>query len=160
MAKKIMAAITVVMAGIQFIAVRRTNPTTTMEVDANDATRQILKRSCYNCHSNETVWPWYSHIAPISWLVVDDVTEAREHLNFSEWDKYNPKQQSHKIEEMIEEIKEGEMPLTLYLIMHPGAKMADEDVMVLTKWAESKGVFNVEGEEEQSENHDEDEDED
>ena len=85
--------------GIQFVPVNRMNPPVTGEIGAPEKVMAILHRSCYDCHSNKTVWPWYSYVAPISWLVADDVHEGRRHMNFSEWNTYNTKRRNHKIKE-------------------------------------------------------------
>lgn len=85
-------------------------------------TRALAVRACYDCHSNETHWPWYSNIAPLSWLVQDHVDEGREHLNFSEWDR----PQKHA-EEAAEEVEEGEMPLFGYVLLHSSAKLTDTE---------------------------------
>ena len=83
-------------------------------------TRELAVRACFDCHSNEVRWPWYSHVAPASWLVQHDVDEAREHLNFSEWDR--PQKAA---DEAAEEVEEGEMPLWYYLPAHPEAVLSD-----------------------------------
>lgn len=95
------------------------NPPTTGEPDwDSEHTRRLAMQSCGDCHSNETDWPWYSHVAPVSWLVQHDVDEARQHLNFSEFDR--PQRDAH---EAVEEIEEGEMPLRKYLWLHPEARL-------------------------------------
>ena len=83
-------------------------------------TRELAARACFDCHSNEVRWPWYSHVAPASWLVQHDVDEAREHLNFSEWDR--PQKEA---DDAAEEVEEGEMPLWYYLPAHPEAALSD-----------------------------------
>ena len=83
-------------------------------------TRALAERACFDCHSNETVWPWYSNVAPISWLVQHDTEEGREELNFSEW---GTRGEGEEGREMVEEIREGEMPPQIYLITHPEAKL-------------------------------------
>jgi len=85
-------------------------------------TRALAKRACFNCHSNETVWPWYSQVAPISWLTMRDVTKGRSHLNFSEWNKPHP-----LADQIIEQIESGRMPLWFYLPMHPEAKLTPKE---------------------------------
>jgi hypothetical protein len=88
----------------------------------------ILRRACFDCHSNETVWPWYAYVAPVSWLVASDVEEGREELNFSQWDAYNADRQAHKIKECGEEVAEGEMPLWFYVPAHPEARLSQADI--------------------------------
>lgn len=120
---------------LQLIPVDRTNPPVEQDLAASPAIKSILKRACYDCHSNETVWPWYSRVAPISWLVAWDVREGREELNFSTWNRYKPKQRAKKIKETWEEVEEGEMPPWFYLPLHPEARVSDRDRQVLRDWA-------------------------
>jgi cytochrome c551/c552 len=94
-------------------------------------TASLIHRACFDCHSNQTVWPWYSHVAPVSWLVQRDVNEGREHLNFTEWDK----PQRHA-EHVAEEVKEGDMPPWFYLPMHPAARLTDAEKQELIEGAE------------------------
>jgi cytochrome c551/c552 len=85
-------------------------------------TRDLAKRACFGCHSNETIWPWYSNIAPISWLVYKDVAEGRQRMNFSDWNN------SHRaVDEIISEISEGGMPPSQYLPLHPTAKLSSAE---------------------------------
>ncbi len=98
---------------------------------------QVLRTSCYDCHSNEVEWPWYSNVAPASWLVVYDVNEAREHMNFSEWQSYSAEDQAEDIEEIWEEIEEGEMPLWYYLIAHSEAELSENDKETIKNWVHS-----------------------
>ncbi len=81
-------------------------------------TRELARRACFDCHSNETVWPWYSNIAPVSWLIRRDVEEGRSELNFSEWHRYQ------EADEVVEVIREGEMPPLSYVILHPRARLS------------------------------------
>ena len=119
----------------QFVPVERSNPPVEAEVPAPANVRAVLHRACYDCHSNETRWPWYSHVAPVSWLVAHDVHEARKHLNFSTWNQYNPKRQTRKLNEVWEEVDEGEMPLSYYLAVHRDAALSDADRALLREWA-------------------------
>ncbi len=98
MLKKILIAIGVILIGIQFIPVERSNPPVTQEIDAPSNVLSILKTSCYDCHSNETEWPWYSKVAPVSFLVSADVRNGRKRVNFSEWDKYDEEKKEKKLE--------------------------------------------------------------
>lgn len=123
----------VLVAAIQAIPVERTNPQVASDFDGPLEVKKILQRSCYDCHSNETRWPWYSYVAPVSWLVVHDVNEGRAELNFSDWDRYS--RDSEKIEEISEETGEGEMPLPIYLIMHADARLSAGDRATLQNWS-------------------------
>jgi hypothetical protein len=96
----------------------------------------LLKKSCYDCHSNESVYPWYSHIAPSSWLVAKDIREGREELNFSEWDNYDMMKKLGLLDDISIAVGEGEMPLGIYLLMHPSAKIDDDQRELIIAWAE------------------------
>ena len=98
---------------------RGNDPPVTAEPEWNSPqTRALAKRACFDCHSNETVWPWYSYMAPVSWLVYNDTMEGRSRLNFSEWNR-----PQREVNEIIEIIQEGEMPPAIYLPMHPSAQL-------------------------------------
>lgn len=99
--------------------------------------QEILKTSCNDCHSNFTVYPWYSEIAPISWYLAQHVNEGKEHLNFSEWTVYNKNQQEHILKDLEEVLETKEMPLKSYLIIHEEAKMTAEQYTVLMNWVKS-----------------------
>jgi mono/diheme cytochrome c family protein len=88
-------------------------------------TRELAVRACYDCHSNETEWPWYSNVAPISWLVQRDVDEGREELDFSEWNL------SQEGDESAETVREGSMPPSQYLLTHPEARLTDAELAAL-----------------------------
>jgi hypothetical protein len=106
---------------------RHTNPAGRVEPrwDA-PATRTLAVRACFDCHSNETVWPWYSHVAPISWLAQRDVDEGRRKLNFSEWDR--PQKEAH---ESAKTVRKGEMPPWFYVPVHPDARMTPAETQAL-----------------------------
>jgi hypothetical protein len=137
--KKVLRAVVVVLVvaivAIQLVPVTRSNPPVTEEIGAPESVRAVLRESCYDCHSNETHWPWYSYVAPVSWLVAYDVEHGREHMNLSEWDRYAPEERAHKIEEIWEEVEHGAMPLPKYLRLHPGATLTDEDRRLLREWS-------------------------
>ncbi len=132
-------AIVILLAGSQFIRPGRTNPpinpASSFEAVATpDASfTAIVKRACYNCHSNETVWPWYSSVAPVSWLVVDDVNEGRAHLNFSEWGLLVPDVARGRLKDVCDEVQAGDMPLWQYRLIHPEAKLSAEEVKILCR---------------------------
>ena len=121
---------------IQFIPVNRENPqidnSLVLKVPPN--VEVILKNSCYDCHSNNTVWPIYSYVAPVSWLVSRDVKFGREDLNFSEWGLMTKNKQDHKKEEIIEEISRETMPMPIYLLTHPSASLSDNDKLIIKNW--------------------------
>ncbi len=131
----ILLSIIILIIVIQFIPVKKDNPPAFSDFEGPENIKAILKRSCYDCHSNLTRWPWYSQIAPISWLISDDVHEGREHLNFSKWDSYSSKKQANKIEEIWEHVEKGEMPIKAYLYLHSKARLSAADKEALKNWA-------------------------
>lgn len=133
--KKFIAFIVVVLIGIQFIPVERTNPPVQSDIDAPANVKAIFKKACYNCHSNETEWVWYTKVAPASFLAVKDVNDGRKHLNFSEWDLN--KELKHK-EEIWDEIREEQMPPWQYKIFHKEAKLSIEEKDLIRNWATKK----------------------
>jgi hypothetical protein len=96
----------------------------------------ILKTSCYDCHSNETRYPWYAYIAPVSWLVVRDVKNGRDDLNFSEWGSLKSRDKIKLLDEIAEEVEDGNMPMPIYTIIHGDASLDDVKKEMLVKWTE------------------------
>ncbi|PJZ85913.1 heme-binding domain-containing protein [Leptospira harrisiae] len=121
---------------LQLFPINRTNPSVTSEIQSGAEVKEILKRSCYDCHSNETVWPVYSYVFPASLLISHHVEEGREELNFSEFGKLAERKQNKKIYEIWEQVDEGEMPPKDYLLLHPNAKLSDKDKEILKQWSE------------------------
>lgn len=97
----------------------------------------ILKTSCYDCHSNQPTYPWYTNVAPLSWWIKHHINEGSHHLNFSEWGTYSKKRKDHKLEECTEMIEEGEMPMTSYTLIHSNAKLNDSQKTLLINWFKS-----------------------
>jgi mono/diheme cytochrome c family protein len=119
---------------IQFVSYghTHTNPPAGSEPSWNSPqTRELFRRACFDCHSNATVWPWYTNVAPVSWLVQRDVNGGRSHLNFTDWDR----PQKHA-KDVSEQVKEGEMPPWFYLPMHPAARLTDAEKRALIDGAE------------------------
>lgn len=101
---------------------------------ANVEVTNTLKIACYDCHSNQPTYPWYTNIAPFSWWVKHHTDEGSHHLNFSEWGTYSEKHRNHKLEECVEMIEEGEMPLESYTWMHKEAKLTDAQKLQLVEF--------------------------
>ena len=133
--RKVLFGLAAAVVAAQLVPISRTNPPVTGAIDAPRAVQALLDRSCIDCHSNETVWPWYSRIAPVSWLVARDVRKGREELNFSEWADYSERRRNGKYEDIAELVENGEMPLKIYLPLHPNARLSDADRRVLIDWA-------------------------
>ncbi len=120
---------------IQLAPVERTNPPVENEITVPDNVKTILRKACYDCHSNQTKWPWYSSIAPVSWLLVSDVTDGREELNFSTWNRYPAKKQLAKRKKVWEEVQDSEMPPLPYRLMHPEARLSSGEKEQLRTWS-------------------------
>jgi cytochrome c551/c552 len=134
----------VILIGIQFVRPAVTNPpvdesqTINAQMQMTPAVASILERSCRDCHSNKTVWPWYTKLAPVSWWLADHVNEGRQNLNVSEWGKLPKDRQDRKLRQMCDEIQDGAMPLSSYLPMHPAAKLSEQDKKALCDWTEKE----------------------
>lgn len=122
----------------QLLPVERANPPVESEVPATPEARALLVRACFDCHSNQVVWPWYSRVAPVSWLVAKDVREGRDELNFSTWTRYDANKQRKLLKESLKEVDEGEMPLFAYLLAHPDARLAAADRDLLERWVDER----------------------
>ena len=131
---------------IQFVRPARTNPPVdparrvhaAVEVPAEVSA--ILERACRDCHSNETRWPWYSHVAPASWFVIDHVNHGRSHLNFSEWNPPGAQLPAANVDDLLgaicKEVQAGAMPLPSYLLVHRRSRLSKTDVRALCSWTE------------------------
>ena len=128
----------------QFIRPAKTNPREDpsmaienhVQVDPNVSA--ILDRSCNDCHSNKTRWPWYTNVAPVSWFVIDHVNEGRKELNLSERGNYDRRRQLGKLRQICREVTNGAMPLSSYTPLHAGAKLSPNDVETLCAWSDAR----------------------
>ena len=117
---------------IQFFPIDKTNPITNEGMDflkiknTPEPIAKLIKNSCYDCHSNETKYPFYSNIQPVAWLLKNHIDEGRKELNFSTFATYEPKRQAHKLEEAAENVEQKKMPLESYTLGHSDAKLSDE----------------------------------
>lgn len=102
--------------------------------------QNVLTQKCYDCHSNNTRYPWYIHIQPIGWWMASHIKEAKEDLNFSEFKTYNEKRAAHKLEDLSEVVTEGSMPLKSYVWLHSDAKVTPEETRAINDWIKSLGV--------------------
>ena len=109
------------------------NDITTLHAVPEDV-QSVLKTSCYDCHSNNTVYPWYAEVQPVAWWLNDHVQDGKKDLNFSEFASYRPRRQYRKLEEINELVKENEMPLNSYLWIHKDAKLSDQQKLTLANW--------------------------
>jgi hypothetical protein len=132
--RSVLLASIAVFVAIQLVPVRRSNPPVEADVAAPANVHAILRRACYDCHSHETVWPWYTRIAPVSWLVVRDVEKGREELNFSTWNRLASREQFKELRKTWNEVAEREMPPWLYVRMHGDATLSVADRAALREW--------------------------
>jgi len=148
MRKRIRVAKWIVLVGLclfailQFIRPARTNPMVDQSLaleshtDLEPRVAAILDRSCADCHSNTTRWPWYTNVSPVSWFAVGHVNDGRRNLNFSEWGTYNKRLKEGRLQGMCDLARQGAMPLRSYTPMHKGSKLTAEDVGALCAWTE------------------------
>ena len=137
--KKKLFILLVILVLIQFVNPTKNNSNNNLKaiatvVDMPTEVKEILKTSCYDCHSNNTHYPWYSNVAPVSWYLAYHVNDGKEHLNFSEWTNYNTNQKKHIIKDLKEVLKDREMPLKSYLIVHKEAVMKPAQFETLLAW--------------------------
>jgi len=142
--KIVLIVIVVIFIGMQAVRPTLSNPPVDESQTINARTQMtpqaaaILDRSCRDCHSNKTVWPWYTQIAPVSWWLSGHVNDGRRNLNLSEWGKLAPDRQDRKLRQICDEVQDGQMPLSSYLPMHPVAKLSDQDKKVLCDWTDAE----------------------
>ena len=133
----IIGAAVALFAALQFVAPERTNPPVRSDLDAPPDVNDLLRRACFDCHSNETRWAWYSRVAPFSWTIVHDVNEGRRRLNFSEWADYasDPETQKHKLHQIVESVARGDMAPWYYGVLHPEARLTHDQQALIIHWA-------------------------
>jgi len=141
--KWIFGALLALFLAAQFVQPAHTNPPVLPGGDISATNppppeiAALLRVACYDCHSYETKWPWDSHIAPASWLIVSDVNDGRNRLNFSEWPHALPERAAKRLERVSEEVDYKDMPPGKYTLMHPAARLTDAQRQQLTKWADA-----------------------
>ena len=139
--RRVLLVLVVALALAQLVPVDRSNPPATAPFALADVPAPVagaLRSACYDCHSRETVWPWYARIAPVSWLLAHDVSEGRETLDFSTWAAEKPRRRAKLLGEIAEEVDEREMPPTLYVLLHPEARLDDAARAALVAWARAE----------------------
>lgn len=143
-AKRIILIMVVIAAAIQLYRPAKTNPPVdaTKTLPANSQmpadVAQTIEHSCSDCHTYKTVWPKYSYVAPVSWLIVDDVNEGRRHVNLSEWGTYSAERQQSKLNDICEEVSGGDMPLKQYTWMHAGTKLDQQQRDAICAWTKAE----------------------
>ena len=125
---------------IQFFPIDKNNPEPTPQLDflkiknTPETTATLIRTGCYDCHSNESKYPWYSNVQPVAWFLESHITEARKKLNFSTFATYEPKRQAHKLAEAIDEVESDGMPLDSYVLIHNDAKFNDAQKQEVIKY--------------------------
>jgi hypothetical protein len=116
------------------------NPDDTIEakLQVSPQVKEIFARSCNDCHSNQTVWPWYSNVAPMSWKMAEHINDGRKEVNFSTWAQYDTKQQERKLDKICDQITDGEMPEWSYTLIHWNAKLSEADKKLICEWTEQE----------------------
>jgi Haem-binding domain len=141
-----LAALTaaILFVAVQFVRSNRTNPpvvqaqTIEAHVRVAPEVAAIFERACKDCHSNQTAWPWYAQVAPVSWYITDHVNHGRKHLNFSEWSDYDREQADFLLGAMCMTAQRGQMPLSSYTRLHHSAKLSPLDVQTLCAWSQAE----------------------
>ncbi len=140
--KKIAIALLVVLIGMQFYRPEKNQAegdyvaAFEAETEPSAQVKKILRSACYDCHSAHTVYPWYNNVAPVSYWLSDHIKDGKKHLNFSDWENYTAKKKDHKLEEVVEEVKKGGMPLKEYTWTHGDARLTQEQIIALVTWAD------------------------
>ncbi|MGS0748279.1 heme-binding domain-containing protein [Halpernia sp. GG3] len=138
--KKVLIVLLIAFVIIQFFRIDKTNPMVNKGADflviknTPENVAKIIKTSCYDCHSNETIYPWYTNIQPVAWFLKDHIDEARKNLNFSNFATYTPERQAHKLSDAAEEVESGEMPLSSYTIIHTDANLSAEQKVLVVNY--------------------------
>ena len=141
--KSLLVLMAILLVIIQFIPVKLPSNSTDSRNDLISAEKlvgevpTILRTSCYDCHSNQTHYPWYAHVAPVSWLVSSDVEEGRQKLNLSEWSQYNKRRKISKLGDIKEQVETGEMPMSIYTFIHRKTKLTAEQKKLIIIWSET-----------------------
>lgn len=115
-----------------------TNQTIFREARIDPETLMLVQRACQNCHSQNTEWPWYSHVAPVSWLLARDVQQARSHMNLSQWQDYSTADRLRLLSEIGSAVRNGEMPVQRYLLLHPEARLNDSERQRIYRWTRTE----------------------
>ncbi|EKR63849.1 heme-binding domain protein [Leptospira weilii str. 2006001853] len=134
MKKKLLFSLITAILFLQFLPIRPPEGTNRNEIQTSDEVKKILRKSCYDCHSDLTEWPWYSKIFPVNVYLYNHVKEGKVELNFSEWNSLSKKEKSTKGDSILETLEEKEMPPGNYILLHPSAKVTREELQVLKNW--------------------------
>jgi hypothetical protein len=132
--KQLFLATFLILVGLQFVPVETTNPPVESREVGPPPVMDLFRRACFDCHSNETVWPWYAKVAPVSWLVARDVNRGREKLNFSTWNRLSQPDRDAVQAEIWKQVKIGDMPPPFYSLKHPEGLVTTDHHRILRDW--------------------------
>lgn len=140
--KRILLILLIALLAIQFVRPAKNESTDKSKHISKlyavpDDVNTILTKACNDCHTNNTIYPWYAEVQPVTWWLDDHIKEGKKHLNFDEYTTFSLRKQYHKMEEVVEQVKEKEMPLNSYTWVHRDAKLTDAERVALTTWAQS-----------------------
>jgi len=142
--KMVIFALVAFLIVIQFVQPHRTNPPVipskalAVHVTVPDEVQSTLMRACGDCHTNQTIWPWYSHVAPLSWMITDDVNQGRRHMNFQDWEaQESPKQATDHLVDICKEAREKGMPPFSYRLVHKNSRLTPQELDALCSWSQS-----------------------
>jgi len=140
--KWVLLATGIIFIAIQFFRPARNKSAQASETDISrvvaipDSVQLILQKACYDCHSNNTNYPWYAYVQPVGWFLARDITQGRDDLNFNEFGSYSLRRQLNKLEGIADHIRENEMPLKSYKLMHKEARLSENEKKLLINWTE------------------------
>ncbi|WP_394750644.1 heme-binding domain-containing protein [Spongiimicrobium salis] len=138
--KKILTGLLILLVALQFYRPDKNTSesdhmaTFLSETNPPAEVQRILENSCYDCHSDHTTYPWYGHIAPVSYWLDDHIKHGKGNLNFSDWENYSRKEKDHKLEELEEEVEKGKMPIENYTLMHADTKLSQQQKEAIAAW--------------------------
>ena len=140
--KKILLAILIVLIVIQFIQPARNKSGQVLATDMAamykipDTVQAVLKVACYDCHSNNTNYPWYTYLQPVGWMLANHIRHGKKELNFNEFGSYTARRQRSKLKAIANQVKDGEMPLNSYTLMHKDARLTREQKQLIMEWVQ------------------------
>ena len=139
--KKILLVLLAIFIAMQFIRPPRNKSTQLLSTDFTklykvpDSVQSVLQKACYDCHSNNTVYPWYTNIQPVGWILARHIKNGKADLNFSDFGSYTSRRQVSKLKGIVNEVKDDEMPIAAYKLMHKNAKLSKAEKKLLMDWA-------------------------
>jgi hypothetical protein len=138
--KKILISVSIVLVLAQFFGPKKNDGDMATvaafleETNPPEDVKKILETTCFDCHSSKTTYPWYNAITPVNYYLEEHIKDGQKHLNFSKWNAYSLKKKAHKMDELYEEVEEGEMPLNSYTWLHADANLTTKQIAAVVSW--------------------------